>query len=144
MLHGTELLGLNIKDELFNDTFKKEDVRIFSYAGYAGNINSCNTFLRNINGKNMLIEINNKLRDVNNKESSYSIIHEKMQSERETIKQQFFNIDIDNNDTKVVKFKKSIDEEKNIRTYNPIIDKKYGLKLDEYNDDSFGIFIEDS
>ena len=142
LLHGIELKGLNIKDELFNDTFKKEDVRIFSYAGHPGNINRCNSYMSSKNGKNMLIEINNKLRDVNNKESSYSIIHEKMQSQRETIKQD--NIDIDINDTKVVKFKKSIDEEKNIRTYNPIIDKEYGLNLDDYYDDSLGIFIEGS
>ena len=111
-------------------------VRIFSYIGMAGVINVCNILTTSIFNRNMLEKINKELNDSENKKSSYSIIHEKMQSQREDVYNFIKNSKNDNKMTREV-----VENQQNIRTSNPILDKIYTNDSDIYSS-KFGIFCQ--
>jgi hypothetical protein len=127
-LHGIEIL----EDELiFPSEISKEDVRIYSYIGKAGQCNLGNFYNKQATASTFLQEINSKMK-INPEISSYNIIREQMET---TARQEMEAI---SSGMVSGKFKSSSDERdifidyvgrgENIRTYNPIINKRYSSK----------------
>jgi len=127
-LHGIEIL----EDELiFPSEISKEDVRIYSYIGKAGQCNLGNFYNKQATASTFLQEINSKMK-INPDISSYNIIREQMET---TARQEMEAI---SSGMVSGKFKSSSDERdifidyvgrgENIRTYNPIINKRYSSK----------------
>ena len=141
-LHGIEILEDKI---IFPSDINKEDVRIYSYIGKAGQCNIGNLYNKEKTASTFLQEINSEMKS-NPDKSSYNIIRDKMQTtareEMETISSGMVSgkLKSSSNENILNIFIKHVEKGENIRTYNPIINKGYGSRNTKGEG---GIFFEE-
>lgn len=138
-LHGIEIL----EDELiFPSEINKEDVRIYSYIGKVGQCNIGSFYNKESTAFTFLQEINSKMK-INPEISSYNIIREQMETtarqEMEAISRGMISGKLKTSSDEKDIFIDYVGRGENIRTYNPIINKRYSSK-NTHNQG--GIFME--
>ena len=127
-LHGNEFL----EDEIiFPPEINKDDVRIYSYIGKAGQCNLGNFYNKEETASTFLQEINYKMKS-NPDTSSYNIIRDQMQTtarqEMEAISSGMVSGKLKSSSNEKNIFIDHVRKGENIRTYNPIINKRYSSK----------------
>ena len=138
-LHGIEFL----EDELiFPPEINKDDVRIYSYIGKAGRCNLGNFYNKEATASTFLQEINSKMKS-NPDTSSYNIIRDQMQTtarqEMEAISSGMVSGKLKSSSDEKNIFIEHVSRGENIRTYNPIINKRYSSRNTRGEG---GIFVE--